>query len=437
MIADQIQTGLDLLFELDTVDAVTMFLFFLLFDLPRYGLTVVVVGAMHVRRSFRRAVPSQTLARVADDHPLVSVVIAGHNEENAIEACVRSLREQSLMHAAPGSIELVVIDDGSTDLMRAVASRLEKEGVIAKAISLDVRGGKSAAINLGISVCRAPFIAIVDADCSFDRDAIEKILAYFDDPAVGAVGGNIGLRNADVSLTTRAQAIEYLLSIGMGRQASDAFGTLTIVSGAFGVFRREALESVGGYDVEVGEDADLTLKLRRAGWRIRFAADAWCLTDVPDNLPALFSQRMRWDRGAIALWARKHRGVFNPFRIGFAWRDVVGSLDPLLFDVGLSAVFVGYLGWLFWSFGSFAWVLLVAIFPIYLIVGLVSLLAATIVSARPNQIGLLPYLPVYVLLGGFLMRFLRLVAVFGEIALRSSYRDPYVPRRVMDQVDIT
>ena len=107
----------------------------------------------------------------------------------------------------------------------------------------------------------------------------------------------------------------------------DVLGILSIVSGAFGAFRRSAIEEVGGQDVEVGEDADLTMKLRRAGWRIRFAPGAHALTDVPETVSALIAQRLRWDRGLITIWMRKLRGVFDPRQSTFRLIDVVALTD--------------------------------------------------------------------------------------------------------------
>jgi poly-beta-1,6-N-acetyl-D-glucosamine synthase len=137
-------------------------------------------------------------------------------------------------------------------------------------LRLEHRGGKSAAINLGLSACTGDIVVISDVDTTFDRSAFAELLGYFADPRVGAVSGSLGVRNASASLITRHQAIEYAIGIALGRIVQDSLGILSIVSGAFGAFRRAALEQVGGQDVEVGEDADLTMKLRRAGWRILF-----------------------------------------------------------------------------------------------------------------------------------------------------------------------
>lgn len=105
---------------------------------------------------------------------------------------------------------------------------------------------------------------ISDIDTTFDRDAFAELLGYFSDPRVGAVSGNLGVRNTSASLITRHQAIEYAIGLSLGRCIADSLGTLTVVSGAFGAFRHAAIDQVGGQDVEVGEDADLTMKLRRA-----------------------------------------------------------------------------------------------------------------------------------------------------------------------------
>jgi cellulose synthase/poly-beta-1,6-N-acetylglucosamine synthase-like glycosyltransferase len=202
-----------------------------------------------------------------------------------------------------------------------------------------------------------------------------------------------------------------------------------MVSGAFGAFRRSAIESVGGQDVEVGEDADLTMKLRRAGWRIQFAPEARALTNVPETVPALIAQRLRWDRGIVTIWLRKYRAVFHPFQATFRAQDVLASLDVLVFQFLLPLAFPVYLVWLWWHFGAFAITLVAATLVGYLILDLVAVVAAAAVRAE-RPLGLAVYLPLYSLLQ-LLLRFVRLVAILQELIFRASYRDPYVPARVM------
>ena len=147
--------------------------------------------------------------------------------------------------AKRGAMEVIVVDDGSTDRMFEVAKSLQREGLVDKVLRLDHRGGKSAAVNLGLSICTGDVVVISDADTTFDRDAFAELLSYFSDPRVGAVSGNLGVRNAAASLITRHQAIEYAIGISLGRSIQDMLGILSIASGAFGAFRRSAIEASG------------------------------------------------------------------------------------------------------------------------------------------------------------------------------------------------
>ena len=118
--------------------------------------------------------------------------------------------------------------------------------------------------QVGLSSCTGDIVVISDIDTTFDRSAFAEMMGYFADPRVGAVSGNIGVRNARVSLITRHQAIEYAINISLGRSIQDVLGILSIVSGRLAP-SAVAIEEVGGKDVEVGEDADLTMKLGARG----------------------------------------------------------------------------------------------------------------------------------------------------------------------------
>ena len=197
------------------------------------------------------------------DGSRISVIVVGHNEAGAIERCVRALREQSV-----AGIEIVIVSDGSTDAMAPVVAQLVKRRLVDRSLATDLRGGKSAGMNLALTAATREFIVNVDCDCTFDRFALECICAPFEDPEIGAASGDILVSNAAQSLTARFQSIEYLLTISVGKRINDALGMVSCVSGAFGAFRATALRQVGGVDVGGGEDLDLTLRLRTAGWRI-------------------------------------------------------------------------------------------------------------------------------------------------------------------------
>jgi poly-beta-1,6-N-acetyl-D-glucosamine synthase len=128
----------------------------------------------------------------------VSVVLVGHNEQRSLRGCVEAPAEQTLL-VDGGVMQVVVVDDGSTDLMMDVARGLKREGKIDTLLRLEHRSGKSAGVNLALSVCREDIIIIADIDTTFDRDAFAEMLAYFADPRVGAVSGNLGVRNLSLA----------------------------------------------------------------------------------------------------------------------------------------------------------------------------------------------------------------------------------------------
>jgi biofilm PGA synthesis N-glycosyltransferase PgaC len=419
-------SALSFLRSLDATSAILLFWYTIVLEIPRYTIGAVVVCGISLWKR-------PTSFPIWTDLTL-SVILAGHNEEKPLRASIEALAEQTIL-ATRGPIEVIVVDDGSTDRMFEVAKDLQREGKIDSVLRLEHRGGKSAAINLGLSACTGDIVVISDVDTTFDRSAFAELLGYFADPRVGAVSGSLGVRNASASLLTRHQAIEYAIGIALGRIVQDSLGILSIVSGAFGAFRRAALEQVGGQDVEVGEDADLTMKLRRAGWRIRFAPDAHALTDAPETVSALIAQRLRWDRGLITIWIRKYRSVFDPRQSTFRLIDVAALVDMIVFQVLLALAFPVYLFWLFYYFGGLAGTILAATLVGLVVLNLVSFVAAAAIGIE-TPFRFVLYLPLYTILQLSLMRVVRIIAFTQEFIFRSSYRDPYVPARVMSQVEM-
>ena len=418
-------TALSFLSSMDLMSLILLFWYTTLIEIPRYTIGGVVAAAAGLWP--RRVGPEDT-------NFTVSVVLVGHNEVRALATCVEGLAEQTIA-CDPGRMQVIVVDDGSTDGMSEIARDLQRQGKIDDVLRVRERGGKSAGVNLALSACCGEIVIIADIDTTFDRDAFANLLVRFNDPRIGAVSGNLGVRNAFATLITRCQAIEYGIGISLGRRMADALGVLTIVSGAFGGFRRSAIEGVGRQDVEVGEDADLTMKLRRAGWRIGFAQEARALTDVPETVPQLIAQRLRWDRGLITIWLRKYRGNLRPGRSTFRIADVAALCDVIAFQVLLALTFPAYLLWLWYYFDTFAVAIIGATLAGYFLLDLAAFASASIAGVR-TPLRLILYLPLYTVLSMTVMRIVRLIAIFQELVFRSSYRDPYVPRRVMQQVEV-
>ncbi|MXN65831.1 glycosyltransferase [Stappia sp. GBMRC 2046] len=407
--------------ELSLPMFLAMFWHAVIFEIPRFFVSVLVVAGARCMRPPR--LQGQRSHKI-------SILLPGHNEGASLRKTVEGLREQTL-----GDAQMVVVDDGSTDDMATVGRQLQREGTVQCFLSTGLRGGKSAAANLGLIHTSGDIIIIADIDTSFDRDAIEQIVAPFSDPRVGAVSGNIAVRNKRASLLSRFQAIQYLQSISLGRMVTNMLDTVFIASGAFAAFRKEALVSIGGWEVGPGEDADITIKLRRAGWAVRFQPDAWALTDVPETLGALVRQRLRWNRSLIRIRVRKFRGMFNPFLPNFSLKNVLGTADILFFQALLPAGFFVYLIWLFGYYGVFAWTIILVVSMAYIIASTVSFIAAVSVAGHYGDLRLLPYVPGYALFNAYVLRAVSVYAYLDELMFRKSYQDTYVPSRVLKQAD--
>ena len=396
-----------------------LFWFTVIFELPRYTLSFAsaAIYRLRPRPPIRR--------RHTDDAGRVTVVVAGYNEEDSVRKCVMSLREQSLRPD-----EIIVVSDGSTDKMPRVLRELLREGLIDRAHATDLRAGKSAAINLAERWATGDIIVNVDCDCSYDRHALRNIVAPLRDPAVGAVSGNILVRNPAAGLVATFQAIEYLISISLGKQAADLIDQVVCVSGAFGAFRRTAMASVNGVDVGGGEDLDLSLKLRKAGWKVRFEDSAICYTDVPDTLRGLTNQRFRWERDAVRSRYRKHRDMLNPFSERFRISELVHEIDFIIFQILGAVILPIYIAWLILTYGDLGFVFLLAAQLGLLVLDMTVFALAALATPKANTLALLLYVPGYSLFNGIYMRFVRLFAYGQEWIFNASAGDNYVPEKV-------
>ena len=406
---------------------VAMFWFMLVLEVPRYLLSAVAIFVC----SFRPKRCTTADERASLDRLEVSIVVAGHNEADAMEKCLRSLGEQTRRID-----EIIVVDDGSTDGMREMINRLEREGRITMALANQVRCGKPASCNLGFILSKGDIIVNLDADCSYDRDAIEKLIEPFADPAVGATTGCIGVRNYGQSAVTALQSIEYVVSIAMGKRVVDMLNMVVCASGAFGAFRRTATDQIGIMAPGPGEDFEMTLRLRRCGWTVRFAPDAWCFTDAPATLAALVRQRRRWDRDTVRVRLRRFRNAFSPGRRTFALLETFEQCEWLLMNLVVTLVFPVYVAWMFFTFGAGAIYILGFVALVYLIVDLIGFTMALVVSRRydaPMIRAIVPYLLVFGVFNGVFMRLVRLYAYFEEWVYRMSYKDSYSPSRVAKQ----
>ncbi|WP_158589315.1 glycosyltransferase family 2 protein [Halococcus sp. IIIV-5B] len=242
-------------------------------------------------------------------YPTVSVLVPAYNEEGSVGATIDALQESEYPSEAR---EIVVIDDGSTDRTYHEANWHANEGT--KVVQKE-NGGKHSAMNYGLLYAEGDIIVTVDADSIVAPDALSKLVGAFQaDADLGAVAGNIKVDNRE-SLVRKLQTLEYIVGILVFRRAFSAFGSVPVVPGALGAYRREALSGVHFYDPDtLTEDFDASIKTLKQGWRIE-AVDALCYTEAPMTWQDLYNQRLRWYRGNF-MTLLKHRDILFNTRFG-------------------------------------------------------------------------------------------------------------------------
>ncbi|MGW4462986.1 bifunctional polysaccharide deacetylase/glycosyltransferase family 2 protein [Micromonospora sp. NPDC004704] len=261
----------------------------------------------------------------------VSVIVPAYNEKEGIAAAVRSLAAGD----HPG-IEVIVVDDGSTDDTADIAAALRLPNV---RVVRKPNGGKPSALNTGVALARHDLIVMVDGDTVFEPDSIRHLVQPFADPRVGAVAGNVKVGNRR-SLVAKWQHIEYVIGFNLDRRLYETLRCMPTVPGAIGAFRRSALVGAGGMtDETLAEDTDITMALCRAGWKVVYEEKARAWTEAPATLGQLWKQRYRWSYGTMqAMW--KHRkavtehGASGRFgRRGLPFLALFGVALPLLAPV--------------------------------------------------------------------------------------------------------
>ena len=293
-----------------------------IFALLMFGvamLTMVRVGGVAIAalRSFRRS-PRPVIG--AANLPAASVIVAAYNEESSITATLTAL-----CVARAGDLQIVVVDDGSTD---DTATRVHAFPDPRVELLSVPHAGKAAALAAGLNRCSADIIVTVDADTRVAVDGLAALIRPFADPAVGGVSGNLEVARK-VGLLGAAQHLEYVIGNAFDRRALDTIRTQVTIPGAMGAFRRAALAAAGGFDgATLAEDTDLTLALVQTGWDLRFAPEARAETYTPMTVRGLWRQRSRWSFGiAQAVWRRRcmARHTRGRPRVGATWCFVLVS----------------------------------------------------------------------------------------------------------------
>ncbi|PKL23897.1 MAG: hypothetical protein CVV47_11550 [Spirochaetae bacterium HGW-Spirochaetae-3] len=360
--------------------------------------------------------------------PSISILAPAYNEAKTVVQSV-----QSLLTLAYPDFQVIVINDGSSDDTMGVLSEefaLERidpttsgtlptapvRGVYrspgyAKLLVIDKEnGGKADALNAGIDLASCEYICSIDADSLLEPDALLRMTAQVltSDVETVAVGGNILPVNGcavergmlqSIALPenryARLQTIEYLRSFIAGRLGWSQLNALLIISGAFGLFRRDRVLEIGGYMTgrgefnrdTVGEDMELVVRLvKRMGearkkYRVRYASSANCWTEVPEDLGSLFKQRDRWHRGLIEIMTWHREMLFNPKYgtaglLAFPYFLIFEVIGPFYEFAGYPLLFIGF------ATGALHWHIFAIMFSAVLLFGLLISTVSLMLSER-------------------------------------------------------
>jgi cellulose synthase/poly-beta-1,6-N-acetylglucosamine synthase-like glycosyltransferase/peptidoglycan/xylan/chitin deacetylase (PgdA/CDA1 family)/spore germination protein YaaH len=275
---------------------------FFLGDVLMSGRLFLVGTLAVVDRFHRRKLLASRAA--ADFKPAVAVLIPAYNEEKVIERTVRAALDSDYPH-----LRVIVIDDGSKDRTLEVA-RSSFAGDPRVRILTKPNSGKAAALNYGLEYVTEEIFVGIDADTVIAPNAISMLVPHFLDARIGALAGNAKVGNR-VNLWTRWQALEYVTSQNFERRALNLLGAVSVVPGAIGAWRTSAVRDAGAFHHDtVAEDADLTMALLQAGYRVEYEDRALAFTEAPMNAHGLMRQRFRWSFGILQA-VFKHKRAFG------------------------------------------------------------------------------------------------------------------------------
>jgi biofilm PGA synthesis N-glycosyltransferase PgaC len=337
-------------------------------------------------------------------YPGVTILIAAYNEEEGIAATLASIVQLNY----GGPVEALVINDGSTDdtvaRFRAAKAALETSpNVSIRLLDFKENRGKAAALNSGLEVAKHELICTIDGDSRLRQDSLSKIVERYlsDPPNTMAVAGAVVVRNSRATLITAAQEWDYFHGISAVKRMQSMYHGTLVAQGAFSLYRKEALENVGGWPDLVGEDIVMTWAMLERGYRIGYAEDAIVFTDAPTTFGQFYRQRKRWSRGLIEALQRHSKLLFKRrlTTLFVWWNCLFLPLDltfTFIFIPGLAAALLGF----YWIAGPLTLLLL----PLAVVWNLIifriqsGMFHRQGLQVRRNIVGLLFYVLAYPIL---------------------------------------
>lgn len=373
---------------LETFISISQWLFLLyLLGLTAGYLMLDLIAIFHLRQYLQERVLESLPQSYTGFEPQISILVPAYNEASTIAASIRSLLQLSY-----SEYEIVVINDGSQD---ATIDVLRKEFELfpfpeaynTQLPTADIRaiyhsslyanmrvidkenGGKADSLNAGINLSLYPLFCCIDADSILQPDSLRRaVQPFLDDHRTVASGGTVRIANGcrvengfltkiglPANLLALFQIVEYLRAFLFGRLGWSPMNAMLIISGAFGIFRKEAVVTVGGYRSDtIGEDMELVVRLHRhlrladKPYRITFVPDSVCWTEAPEDLRTLKNQRIRWQRGLCESLTKNLDLMFHPKGgtigwMAFPFMAVFEGIGPAIEVCGYGFLTLGFM----------------------------------------------------------------------------------------------
>lgn len=270
----------------------------------------------------------ETSGSINNEQPGVTIIVPAYNEElNAVRTI------QSLLQQDYSSLQIVFVDDGSTDNTYNIVKETYDHHPNIRVVTKQ-NGGKATALNYGISIAENDYVVCIDADTQLKKDAVTELMKKFsssnETSQVGAVAGNVKVGN-EVNMITNWQSIEYITSQNFDRRAFDLLNCITVVPGAIGAFKKAAIVEAGGFTSDtLAEDCDLTMRLHRKGYLVQNCSTAISYTEAPETMKQFLKQRFRWSFGVMQSFWKHRDAVLNPRYKNFG---MVALPNILIFQV--------------------------------------------------------------------------------------------------------
>lgn len=316
--------------------AVLIFAFFLVLVWSLYNLPILAVGVRNLRRSRRK--PHGKPPK-EEESLTFSLIVPVKNEEKVIGRLLNAL---SKLNYPKDMMEIIVVEDGSTDKTLEICLKYAKEheGIV-KVLRKPFSDGKPSALNYGIKHARGQIIGIFDADNVPDPNALMNVCKYFEDAKVAAVQGRTLSINSDENMLTKFISYEEAVWCETYLRGKDVLDLFVHLKGSCQFIRRSVLEKLNGFDEKaLSEDMEMSARLTEEGYKIRYAPDVYSWQETPAELRQLFKQRTRWFRGTMEVALKYGRLMTKFSRKSF---DAETTLfGPLILIISLVTYLAGF-----------------------------------------------------------------------------------------------